>query len=178
MFSPSFTHVSFQAFTRERACPTVLAVRARDPITRLRTAIDCLPERTRRAMLEGVRENKIVVGAYTDGHGGICPMLAAHRNGGRTSFLSFARAWDAFARADRVRPATARELRVLEDLLVTSLADEPGGDTDLAAAIAEYKASRREIVARRLKPSRVRFLRADAPGDPPAARDAGARTAS
>ena len=50
-------------------------------------------------MLEGVRANTIVVGAYTDGHGGICPMLAAHRNGGRTSFLSFARAWDAFARA-------------------------------------------------------------------------------
>jgi hypothetical protein len=158
----------------------VLAVRARDPITRLRTAIDCLPERTRQAMLQGVRESKIVVGAYTDGHGGICPMLAAHRNGGRTSFLSFARAWDAFARADKVRPATARELRVLEDLLVASLADEPG-DTDLGAAIAEYQASRRrrrEIVARRLKPSRVRLLRPGGPADPPAAEGAGARTAS
>ncbi len=156
------------------------AVKARDPITRLRTAIDCLPERTREAMLRGVRENRIVVGAYTDGHGGICPMLAAHRNGGRTSFLSFARAWDAFARAENVRPATARELRVLEHLLVASLADDPGGDTDLGAAIAEYKASRsrREIVARRLKPSRVRWLRADAPADPPAGADVGARTAS
>jgi hypothetical protein len=177
--SPSFTQVSFQAFTREQACPTVLGVTARDPITRLRTAIDCLPERTREAMLQGVRENKIVVGAYTDGHGGICPMLAAHRNGGRTSFLSFARAWDAFARADKVRPATARELRVLEDLLVTSLADEPG-ETDLGAAIAEYRASlsRREIVARRLKPSRVRWLRPGGPADPPAAEGAEARTAS
>ena len=155
----------------------MLGVRARDPITRLRTAIDCLPERTREAMLQGVRENKIVVGAYTDGHGGICPMLAAHRNGGRTSFLSFARAWDAFARADKVRPATARELRVLEDLLVASLADEPG-ELDLGAAIAEYKASRREIVARRLKPSRVRFLRPGGPADPPAAEGAEARTAS
>ena len=46
---------------------------ARDPITRLQTAIDCLPERTRRAMLEGVQANTIVVGAYTDGNGGICP---------------------------------------------------------------------------------------------------------
>jgi len=168
----------------------VLAVRARDPITRLRTAIDCLPERTRQAMLQGVRENKIVVGAYTDGHGGICPMLAAHRNGGRTSFLSFARAWDAFARADKVRPATARELRVLEDLLVASLADEPG-ETDLGAAIAEYRAPlrRREIVARRLKPPAsarglvtaslgVRWLRPGGPADPPAAEGAGARTAS
>src|SRR5918997_3528247 len=113
----------------------------RDPITRLRTAIDCLPERTRRAMLDGVRSNRIVVGAYTDGRGGICPMLAAHRNGGRTSFLSFARAWDAFACAESVRPATARELRVLEDLLIASLAEEPGGGTDLAAAIAEHQAS-------------------------------------
>ena len=88
-------------------------------------------------MLEGVRANTIVVGAYTDGRGGICPMLAAHRNGGRTSFLSFARAWDAFARADAVRPATERELRVLEDLLVAALDEAP--DTDLGAAIAEHR---------------------------------------
>lgn len=130
--------------------------RARDPITRLQTAIDCLPERTRRAMLAGVRANTIVVGAYTDGSGGICPMLAAHRNGGRTSFLSFARAWDAFARAETVRPATARELGVLEDLLVASLAEDLEGASDLAAAIAEHKASvassrPTEIIARRLR---------------------------
>jgi len=116
--------------------------KARDPITRLRTAIDCLPVRTRRAMLDGIRANEIVVGAYTDGHGGICPMLAAHRRGGRTSFLSFARAWDAFARSDRVRRATARELRTLEDLLTASL-DEEAPATDLAAAIAEHRAARR-----------------------------------
>jgi len=143
-------------------------------------------------MLAGVQGNAIVVGAYTDGHGGICPMLAAHRNGGRTSFLSFARAWDAFARAETVRPATARELRVLEDLLVASLEDEPGEDTDLGAAIAEHQAAVRrrrdaapEVSARRLRPSRVRFLRprkplspADGPGGPPAGAGAGARTAS
>jgi hypothetical protein len=98
-------------------------------------------------MLDGVRANTIVVGAYTDGQGGICPMLAAHRNGGRTSFLSFARAWDAFARAEAVRPATPRELRVLEDLLVASLAESPGGDTDLGAAIAEYRESVRRTQA-------------------------------
>src|SRR5215218_3552666 len=140
--------------------------RARDPITRLQTAIDCLPERTRRAMLDGVRANTIVVGAYTDGRGGICPMLAAHRNGGRTSFLSFARAWDGFARADKVRHATPRELGVLEGLLMRSLDEVPDGSTDLGAAIAEYRASLRrrrpEIVIRRLKPW------AD-PGDPPVA---------
>ena len=157
--------------------------RARDPITRLQTAIDCLPEPTRRAMLDGVRANTIVVGAYTDGRGGVCPMLAAHRNGGRTSFLSFARAWDAFARADRgVRPAKARELRVLEDLLVASLAEDLDGASDLAAAIAEHKASLarsrpREIIARRLK-RRVSDPGDDRPADPPVAAGAAGRTAS
>jgi len=91
-------------------------------------------------MLDGIRANEIVVGAYTDGRGGICPMLAAHRRGGRTSFVSFARAWDAFARSDRVRRATARELRTLEHLLVASLAEEAPA-TDLGAAIAEHRAA-------------------------------------
>jgi hypothetical protein len=52
---------------------------ARDPINRLRTAIDCLPAETRRAMLDGIRTSPIVVGAYTDNRGGVCPMLAAQR---------------------------------------------------------------------------------------------------
>ena len=47
-------------------------------------------------MLRGIDENPIIVGAYTDKRGGVCPMLAAHRNGGRTNFASFARAWDAY----------------------------------------------------------------------------------
>jgi hypothetical protein len=151
--------------------------RARDPITRLQSAIDCLPERTRRAMLDGVRANTIVVGAYTDGRGGICPMLAAQRHGGRTSFLSFARAWDGFAHAGKVRPATRRELRVLEGLLLRSLEEVPDGSTDLGAAIAEHRATlarrRRypEIVIRRLKPRAGR-------DDPRAAAGEVARTAS
>src|SRR3954464_15101348 len=73
---------------------------ARDPPTRLGTAIDTPPAATRRAMLEGIAAHTIVAGAYTDGRGGICPMLAAHRHGGRTSFVSFGRAWDAFARTE------------------------------------------------------------------------------
>jgi hypothetical protein len=125
--------------------------KARDPISRLRTAIDCLPARTREAMLEGIRANPIVVGAYTDGRGGICPMLAAHRHGGRTSFVSFARAWDEFARTKTIRRATEREVRTLENLLVASLAQE--AETDLGAAIADYRRRRAfpEIIARRLK---------------------------
>ena len=155
--------------------------RKRDTIEQLRTAIDCLPVDTRVAMLQGVRDNEIVVGAYSTRDGGICPMLAAHRNGGRTSFLSFARAWDGFARADEVRRATPRELRVLESLLMQSLEEVPDGSTDLGAAIAEHRASIArarppEILARRLR--RGRFIPPADRADPPAAAGVVARTAS
>src|SRR5688500_16886331 len=96
-------------------------MRARDPITELRRAIDRLPAGTRQAMLDGIQANKIIVGAYTDNRGGICPMLAAHRNGGRTTLLAFAKSWDRFAGARRVRNASRRELAVLERLLTESL---------------------------------------------------------
>jgi len=131
----------------------------RDAITDLRRAIDSLPVRTREAMLEGIRSNPIVVGAYTDNHGGICPMLAAHRHGGRTTLLAFARSWDRFARARGVRRATRRELTVLEAQLTASLLTSD--DVDLKAAIADHEALKRrheqvfpEITARRLRPRR------------------------
>ncbi|WP_022928678.1 hypothetical protein [Patulibacter americanus] len=114
----------------------------------LRRTIDCLPLATRVAMLEGVREETIIVGAYTDGTGGVCPMLAAHRHGGRTSFLQFARTWDAFAKAPArgSRPAKERELRILERHLEASIAASEGEVTggELAEAIAEH----RTLVAR------------------------------
>src|SRR4051794_30962842 len=82
----------------------------RSPAQQLRAAIDCLPLTTRIAMLEGVRSNDIIVGAYTDRSGGVCPMLAAHRCGGRTNFLSFPRALGRLAKGgERARPATPRE---------------------------------------------------------------------
>jgi hypothetical protein len=106
-------------------------------VRELRLAIECLPLRTREAMLRGVRESpRIIVGAYTDGEGGVCPMLAAHRRGGRTNFLSFARSWDRFTGARRRRSATARELRTLVALLEGSLLDEEG--VDLGGVIAEH----------------------------------------
>src|SRR5690349_24127495 len=114
--------------------------RSRRPIEDLRTAIDCLPARTREAMLEGVRSNEIIVGAYSDRAGGVCPMLAAHRCGGRTSFVSFAHAWDRFAKARRARRATPRELRILEGQLEASLLAEER--YDLGAAIADHEALR------------------------------------
>jgi hypothetical protein len=104
----------------------------------LRQAIDCMPARTREAMLEGLDGNDIIVGAYTDRHGRICPMLAAHRNGGRTSLATFAKAWDRYTGAKkRPRPATERELRTLRSMLEASLIY---GGSELAAAAAEHQA--------------------------------------
>src|ERR1700728_2714544 len=108
-------------------------------IETLRRTIDCLPANTRLAMLDGVRNNPIIVGAYTDRSGGICPMLAAHRCGGRTSFIGFAKAWDRFAIAKRARRASDRELRVLTAHLEASLLAEDEATTDFKRAIAEHR---------------------------------------
>ena len=70
-------------------------------------------------------------------------MLAAHRCGGRTSFISFARAWDRFAHTKRARAATERELRALEAHLTASILSERG-DTDLGGAIAQHQTLVRE----------------------------------
>ena len=74
-------------------------------------------------MLRGIRSNRVIVGAYVDKRGGVCPMLAAHRNGGRTNFGTFARAWDAFTGAKQRKPrrASRREVRTLEGYLEMSL---------------------------------------------------------
>src|SRR6185503_6037038 len=125
----------------------------RRPARDLRTAIDCLPLQTRRAMLSGVESNRIIVGAYVDRDGGVCPMLAAHRNGGRTSLASFARAWDRYTGAKRARRATRREVRTLRSLLEASLStahsSEPGSIAELAAQIRSERAAIAERQARR-----------------------------
>jgi hypothetical protein len=73
-------------------------------------------------MLDGIATSRIIVGAYTDRQGGVCPMLAAHRNGGRTSLASFARAWDRYTGATRrARPASDRELNTLRAMLEASI---------------------------------------------------------
>jgi hypothetical protein len=133
--------------------------RARSPIEDLRLAIDCLPVRTRRAMLEGIRSCEIIVGAYADRAGGVCPMLAAHRCGGRTSFVSFARAWDRFSGAKRARRATERELRILTAQLESSILAETDR-ADLRTAIAEHQAMARERRAREARRTGLGWLRA------------------
>lgn len=130
----------------------------------LRLAIDCMPTVTREAMLRGVRTNeRIIVGAYVDELGGVCPMLAAHRCGGRTDFLSFAKSWDRFTRArGRTRQASERELRILEAQLQDSLLSADGLELD--EAIREH----RLLVAstRRRRPIRGRLGdRADPAGE-------------
>src|ERR1044072_3823470 len=82
-----------------------------------------MPNATKEAMLRGIRSNRVIVGAYVDKRGGVCPMLAAHRNGGRTHFETFARAWDAYtgAKVSNPRPASRREVRPLEGYLEMSL---------------------------------------------------------
>jgi hypothetical protein len=91
-------------------------------------------------MLDGVHSNRIIVGAYVDREGGVCPMLAAHRNGGRTSLASFARAWDRYTKAGgRPRPATDREVRTLTAMLQASIALDDQGDRELSEAVAEHR---------------------------------------
>jgi hypothetical protein len=113
----------------------------RRPARELRIAIDCLPLQTRKAMLEGIEANRIIVGAYTDRQGGVCPMLAAHRNGGRTSLASFARAWDRYTRArGRPRPATDREVNTLRVMLEASITLD---ETPSLAAVSRPRHERR-----------------------------------
>jgi hypothetical protein len=106
-------------FIRER--------RVRGGARRLNRAVTELPSEARRAMLEALDDDELIIGAYTDRRGRMCPMLAAHRRGARIDVGDFPRAWDAFGRARRPRPATARELEILRALLQESVAgDAPG----------------------------------------------------
>jgi hypothetical protein len=114
--------------------------------------VQCLPRATRVAMLAGLDAGPIIAGAYASGDG-ICPMLAAHRAGGRCSAAFFADAWDRFAfrdvsrrgRAETPRRVSDRELRILRMHLEASLLDEELADVTLAGALHEH----RELLARR-----------------------------
>ena len=136
-----------------------MRTRRRATIEDLRLAIDRLPPRTRIAMLEGIAANQIIVGAYTSPDG-ICPMLAAHRHGGRTSLIAFAEAWDRLAfrgvRHARARRATERELLILRSHLEASLLDDEAPTGELAAARREHQ----RLVEERARRTRPR------PGDP------------
>jgi hypothetical protein len=144
-----------------------------DAVERLRLAIDCMPIAAREAMLAGVRANdRVIAGAYVDDRGGVCPMLAAHREGQRKGFLPFVRSWDRFTRVGaESRQVTPRELSILVSQLESSLAidDEP----ELGVVIREHRALRGKTLREQL---RRRRETADAPrlprsSTPPGAAD-------
>jgi hypothetical protein len=121
----------------------------RRPARDLRIAIDCLPLQTRTAMLEGIQSNPIIAGAYTDRKGGVCPMLAAHRNGGRTTYISVARAWDRYTGAKRARPASEREINALRAMLEASIALDELPSMSEVAREAQKRRERRLRMFRR-----------------------------
>jgi hypothetical protein len=126
----------------------------RNNAERLRNSVSSMPNGTKQAMLAGIRSNRVIVGAYVDKRGGVCPMLAAHRNGGRTNFGTFARAWDAFTGANPRKPrrASRREVRTLEGYLEMALLRE-GVDGEqlperpLAEEVRDVQATRRRLAA-------------------------------
>ena len=110
----------------------------------LRAAIDRLPLSTRRAMLKGIQEDSIIVGADGNPRGGVCPLYATSAPPSRRVGRPFARAWDRFAGARLPRPASERELRTLRSMLETSieLETEPAAPAvSLREAIAAHKVS-------------------------------------
>ena len=127
----------------------------RNNAQRLRNSVAAMPNNTKEAMLRGIRANRVIVGAYTDKRGGVCPMLAAHRNGGRTNFGTFARAWDAFTGANQRKPrrASRREVRALEGYLELALlregihGTEPLPERPLGEEVRDVQASRRRRAA-------------------------------
>jgi hypothetical protein len=127
----------------------------RNSAERLRNAVYAMPTRTKQAMLRGIRGNRVIVGAYVDKRGGVCPMLAAHRNGGRTNFGTFARAWDEFTGVNVKKPrrASRREVRTLVGYLEMALTREGAGggeilpERPLGEEVRDIQASRRRLAA-------------------------------
>ena len=109
-------------------------------VAELRRSIDVLPERTRKAMLVGLGNNTVITGAFAASKDGACPMMAAHRAGGRTSCCTFPEAWDKFTGVygrHIIREATPYEVQILCEEIQASLVPLPNL---LSEAIAEHQA--------------------------------------
>ncbi len=126
--------------------------RRRNNAERLRNAVYAMPAHTKAAMLRGIRGSRVIVGGYVDKRGGVCPMLAAHRNGGRTNYGTFARAWDAYTGAgNKPRRASRREVRTLEGYLEMALLREGIAtgtalpDRPLSEEVHDVQATRRRL---------------------------------
>lgn len=166
----------------------------RRPARELRATIDRLPLETRRAMLEGVRDGRILVGAYVSRFGELafCPMFAAHRRGDSRRAVwgmaisatpswechahmrarpsvekKFARAWDLYARGRTgrgPRRAASGELCALKAMLEASIDRTCGGPAELSRALAEQAAGEARSALER-RPQRT-FPRASRPPEP------------
>jgi len=96
-------------------------------------AIEELSLTTREAMLEAVRcpTTRLIAGSYVAPGGGVCPLLAAHRRGGRshdasTTTAAFADAWDHCTGTPTGEPRLidTSERRMLDGLLLASITRE------------------------------------------------------
>jgi hypothetical protein len=124
--------------------PTVKTTRR--PAQELRATIDRLPLDVREAVLEGIQSQRIIAGAHVDGTGGVCPMAAADVRWLQVSKSSVevakeaAWAWDRYAGARSLRPATKRQLIALQAMLEASILEETARtDVPLADVIAEHR---------------------------------------
>jgi hypothetical protein len=123
----------------------------RRPAEELRTTIDSLPLDVRKAVLDGIKRQRIIAGAHADESGGVCPMVAAdvswrHINPAAVERAQeAARAWDRYADAtQKPHPATKRQLLALRAMLEASiLEDSAATEMPLSKAIAEHEHSRR-----------------------------------
>ncbi|HEV2060360.1 MAG TPA: hypothetical protein VGR11_13470 [Solirubrobacteraceae bacterium] len=91
-------------------------------------------------MLVGLGNNTVITGAFAGSKNGACPMMAAHREGGRTSCCTFPEAWDRFTGVygrHIVREATPYEVQILCEEIAASLVPLPNVLSD---AIAEHQA--------------------------------------
>ena len=117
--------------TGPRGPPNPMRTRRRATITDLRRAIDGLPRRHPGGDARGDPQQRHHRRRLHRPRRRICPMLAAHRHGGKTSLIAFAKAWDLFAlggaRDRAARRATRRELLVLNAHLEASLLEEDAG---------------------------------------------------
>ena len=115
-------------------------------ITDLRRAVDCLPRATADRDARGDPLQRRSSSAPTPAPTGSARCWPPTGRGGRTDFISFAKAWDRFAlsgsRRRSARRATRRELLVLTTQLEASLLDDEAPVSDLAAAIAEHHEAR------------------------------------
>ncbi|HEV2777057.1 MAG TPA: hypothetical protein VGV90_15815 [Solirubrobacteraceae bacterium] len=91
-------------------------------------------------MLHGLGNNTVITGAFAASNQGACPMMVAHREGGRTSCCTFPEAWDKFTGVygrQIVREATPYEVQILCEEIQASLVPLPNVLSD---AIAEHQA--------------------------------------